>query len=293
MRVRSIKARQTVMAYAFVSPALLVIAALIIFPLACLGVYSIWSLDSNGEIVPKFTLVTWQSFFADDFFSSILLKTLWLSFGATLVAAILAYGPAYFLTLVGKKWRGPLVALLFLPSWISYVVRTMSWLPVLGKTGLINSALLSMGVINAPLPLLYNQFSVYLGLVHFVLPLMILNIFIGLQTVDPNVIAAARTLGARAFFTFVTTIFPLALPGLAAGCLLSFILCLGAFITPMILGGPGSTYFSNLLYETIISQLDWPTGAMLSLIIVALLIVLVSIYGRMVGLATVMRSVKS
>ena len=128
---------------------------------------------------------------------------------------------------------------------------------------------------------------------HYLLPIMILNIYLGLATVDPTIVAAARTLGANARQAFLAVTFPLALPGLSAGCLLCFILSLGTFVTPQILGGPGTTYYGNLVYDTILHQLDWPTGAMLSVVIMVLLIALLYVYGRFMGLSTVLRAIKS
>lgn len=279
--------------YGFLGPALFFIFGLIVVPILCLGVYSFWSLDDTGLMDRTTTLATWGQLLVDTYYASMFLKTLVFALGVTVISAVIGYGPAYFLVGTNPKLRGVLILLLFLPSWISYVVRTMSWIPILGKFGLVNNLLVDIGIVDAPLPLLYNGFSVYVGMVHFLLPIMILNIFIGLQTVDRNVVSAARTLGAGSAYAFVTVVFPLALPGLAAGCLLCFILSTGAYITPMILGGPGSKYFSNVVYDTIITQLDWPTGAALSLLLIAMLTLLVYIYGRVIGLSTITRAMKA
>jgi len=275
------------------SPALICVFLLILLPLGCLGIYSFWSLGQDGLLSTEFTLSSWIYFFSDPFYVGILLDTFRMSFTTMLISAVIGYGPAYYLASMPPQARGMMIVLLFLPSWISYVVRTMSWLPLLGKNGLLNGLLIDIGLINAPLPMLYTPVAVYLGIVHFQLPLMILNTYIGLQSVDANVISAARTLGANARQAFLTVTFPLAFPGLAAGCVLCFILSLGAFITPLILGGPGTIYYSNLVYETILHQLDWPVGATLSLVLIALLILLLYIYSRLLGFSTILRAMKS
>jgi len=280
-------------AFGFLLPALLVVFCLIVVPLCCLAIYSFWSLDDAGLISQTFTLSTWTEFFLDSYYVGVLLKTLRLAVVSTIICALVGYAPAYFLTTLNGRARTFMIVLLFLPSWISYVVRTMAWLPILGRTGLLNTTLVDLGLLKQPIQLLYNDYAVYLGMVHFMLPVMILNIYIGLQTVDKNVVAAARTLGATSSYTFVTVTFPLALPGLAAGCLLCFVLSTGAYITPMILGGPGSKFFSNMLFETIITQLDWPLGAALSLILISLLLLLIYVYGRLIGLATITKSVRA
>jgi spermidine/putrescine transport system permease protein len=280
-------------AWGFLAPSLFIIAGLIAVPLGCLGIYSFWSVQDNGLIAHVPTLSTWAQFFSETYFRGVFLKTLRLALFSTLVCALAGYPPAYFLTTVGRRVRGMLIVLLFLPTWISYVVRTMSWIPVLGRTGLVNALLMKLGLTSGPIHLLYNDVSVYMGMVHFLLPIMILNVFIGLQTVDTNLVLAARTLGATNAYAFWTVTFPLAIPGLAAGGLLCFILATGAYITPMLLGGPGSKYFSNVLFETIVTQLDWPTGAALSLVLAAMLLLLVYIYGRVIGIATIVRAVKA
>jgi spermidine/putrescine transport system permease protein len=280
-------------AWGFLAPSLIIVAGLIVVPLGCLGIYSFWAVQDNGLIAHVPTLSTWTQFFSESYFLGVFLKTLRLALFSTLICALVGYPPAYFLTTVGRRVRGMLIMLLFLPTWISYVVRTMSWIPVLGRTGLVNGLLIKFGFVNGPIHLLYNDVSVYMGMVHFLLPIMILNVFIGLQTVDTNLVLAARTLGANNAYAFWTVTFPLALPGLAAGGLLCFILATGAYITPMLLGGPSSKYFSNVLFETIVTQLDWPTGAALSLVLAAMLLLLVYIYGRVIGIATIVRAVKA
>jgi spermidine/putrescine transport system permease protein len=143
--------------------------------------------------------------------------------------------------------------------------------------------------VSAPLPLLYNEFSVHIGIIQYLLPLMIINIYIGLQYVDRNVVDAARTLGANPVAAFWKVTFPLALPGLSAGCLLSFILAMGAYITPMILGGPGATFYANLVYETVVQEQDWPFGAVLSLVVVFFLSAGLLLYARLAGLSRMFR----
>jgi len=280
------------LAWALVTPALCCVVAFVLAPILCIGIYSFWTRLATGAVQFIFTLDNWRELFGDSFYALILLRTLRLAAVVTLVCAILGYGPAYYITLVSPARRALLVILLFLPSWISYIVRSMSWLPILGKEGLFNSLLLRAGVIGEPLPLLYNDFSIYVGLVQFLLPLMIINIYIGLQAVDRKVVDAARTLGANPAQAFLTVTFPLALPGLAAGCLLTFILAMGAYITPLILGGPGTTYYANLVFETFVSHQDWPFGATLSLVIIFFLVAGLAGYAQLAGLSTMFREIR-
>ncbi len=281
-----------VLAWSLVAPALCCVAAFVLVPILSLGIYSFWSRLPTGAVNYVFTLENWRELFGDLFYATILAKTLRLAAVVTLICALIGYGPAYYITLVPPARRALLITLLFLPSWISYIVRSMSWLPILGKEGLLNSLLVGSGLLAEPLPLLYNDFSVTVGMVQFLLPLMIVNIYIGLQAVDPKLVDAARTLGATDMQAFFAVTFPIAWPGLAAGCLLTFILAMGAYITPLILGGPGATFYANLVFETFVSHQDWPFGATLSLVIIFFLAAGLVGYARLAGLSTMFRELR-
>lgn len=274
-----------------VGPALACVFMFILVPLMAIGLNSFWQRSPVGIVEQTFTLESWQEFFGDSFYVEILWRTMKLSALATFTVALLGYPVAYTLSRLDDRWRAALILLLFLPSWISFVVRTMSWLHVLGPSGLVNLTLQRMGLITEPLPLLYNDFSIYMGLVHYLITYMILNIYIGLQSVDRNVVDAARTLGASEWQAFLQVTLPLSVPGLAAGCLLCFILASGTYITPMLLGGPGNVYFPSLIYDAMIPQLDWPMGAVLALVFVIVLVLLVGIYARFAGLSHLTKKV--
>ncbi|MCG8491247.1 MAG: ABC transporter permease, partial [Sneathiellales bacterium] len=142
---------------------------------------------------------------------------------------------------------------------------------------------------DEPLQLLYNEVTVVLGLVHFLLPFMILNIYVSLEDIDLNLEDAAVSLGASRWKTFLEVTLPLSLPGLAAGALLCFVLGAGTYITPVILGGPRDAMFANLVFEAIITQLDWPMGSVLSLVLIAVLGSIVLVYNRFLGMRQLMK----
>ncbi|OYR08813.1 binding-protein-dependent transport system inner membrane component family protein [Brucella thiophenivorans] len=160
----------------------------------------------------------------------------------------------------------------------------MSWINILGAGGAINSVLLWVGLINEPVRLLYNEATVILGLVHYLLPFMILNVYVSVEAIDRNFVDAARSLGSTSFQAFREITLPLSLPGLAAGGLLCFVLSAGTYITPAILGGPRDAMFANLVFDAVITQLDWPLGSALSIILLIVLSVVVVIYNRLVGI---------
>ncbi|MDX1655644.1 MAG: ABC transporter permease, partial [Candidatus Competibacteraceae bacterium] len=208
----------------------------------------------------------------------------------TVLCALLGYIPAYFLANSKTRHRTLLLLLLMLPFWISYIIRTLSWINILGASGAINQLLLGVGLIDAPLQMLYNEPSVILGLAHYLLPFMILNIYVSLENIDPNLTDAARSLGSTPWQAFREVTLPLSLPGLAAGCLLCFVLGAGTYITPLILGGTGDWMFANLIFEAIITQLNWPLGSALSIVLLVLLGSIVLLYTHFMGLGQIARS---
>lgn len=270
---------------ALVSPAVVSVALFVVLPLICIGMYSFWSRFPNGAVNQTFTLVNWHELVSDPLYGKVLGQTIFLATTTTLIAVLVGYGPAYYLTTLPAKQRGLLIILLFVPSWISYIIRTMSWMHVLGRNGIVNSSLMSMGIISEPLPLIYNNFAIYVGVVQYALPIMILNIYLGLMAVDRNVVDAARTLGANGFQTFRSVVLPLSIGGLSAGCLICFIWTLGTFVTPMLLGGPGTTYYASMVYDSILHHQDWPFGSTLALLSIMFLTISLIAYGRLIGLS--------
>jgi spermidine/putrescine transport system permease protein len=180
----------------------------------------------------------------------------------------MGYPAAYFIAR-SKGNKAILLVLLMLPFWISYIIRTMSWINILGVSGALNSAMIWLGIINEPIQMLYNETTVILGLVHFLLPFMVLNVFVSLEGIDDQSGRCRHSLGATRWQGFLQVTLPLSLPGLAAGGLLCFVLAAGTYITPLILGGPTDAMFANLVFEAIITQLNWPLGSALSLMLLA------------------------
>ncbi|MBV6636372.1 MAG: ABC transporter permease, partial [Mameliella sp.] len=251
-------------------------------------VYSFWLRTATGADQVGFYLDNWQEALTDRFYRDILFSTLRIAAITTIVCALMGYPAAYFIA----RSRGNkviLLLLLMLPFWISYIIRTMSWINILGVSGALNTLLMSVGIIGEPLNMLYNETTVILGLVHFLLPFMVLNVFVSLDGIDTNLEDAANSLGATKWQSFIQVTLPLSLPGLAAGGLLCFVLGAGTYITPLVLGGPRDAMFANLVFEAIITQLNWPLGSALSLMLLVVLGALVMIYNRYLGMAQLMK----
>jgi spermidine/putrescine transport system permease protein len=188
-----------------------------------------------------------------------------------------SYPVALFLASLKGHRKTLFVILLFLPFWTSYVVRTFVWMPILGRSGLINSTLMSLGVIDSPIDgLIFNEGAVYVGLVYVYTLYMTLPIYLALDKLDPALIEASSDLGASAWQTFRRIILPLTLPAVWSGCTMVFLLCCGAFVTPRLLGGPSSQMFGNIISSQFLDAGNWPLGAALS--VVLMLVVLASLY---------------
>jgi spermidine/putrescine transport system permease protein len=276
--------------YLLLSPALLSLALFLIAPILFIFAYSFWLRADNGQDIPAFQFGNWASVLGDKFYWLALRETFITSAVTTLVCMLVGYPTAYFLARCRFNNKALLLFLLFLPFWISYIIRTFAWINVLGKNGFVNSVLMSLGLIDEPLKLLYNDFSVVMGLVYFQLPYMIINIYVSLDGIDRNLESAARTLGCTSWQTFREVTLPLSLPGLGAGSLLCFVLAAGSFVTPRLLGGTDTLFYSQLIYEAVIGQLDWPTGSVLSMILLVSLALVVAVYNRFMSLSDIYRS---
>jgi putrescine transport system permease protein len=190
---------------------------------------------------------------------------------ATLLCLLLGYPIAYAIARAPGVWRQLLLFFVMLPFWTSFLIRVYAWIAILQPSGLVNRLLLAAGVIDAPLPLLYNGFAVELGLVYSYLPFMILPLYGSLSRLDDSLVEAAADLGARPWRVFVQVILPLTLPGIAAGSLLVFIPAVGEFVIPDLLGGPGTVMVGKLLWQEFFDNVDWPAAAAIAAALVAVL----------------------
>ena len=191
---------------------------------------------------------------------------------ATVLALLIGYPAAFAITRARPEWQTGLIFLAILPFWTNYLIRTYAWIVLLNPAGLINSSLQKLGVIAAALPLLYNEFAVILGLVYNYVPFVILAVFSALQRLDPSYAEASRDLGAGAWVTFFRITLPLTVSGVAAGAVFVFVLSIGNFITPDLLGGGKLQMVGNLVYDQFLTARDWPFGSALSSILIAIML---------------------
>jgi spermidine/putrescine transport system permease protein len=249
--------------------------------------YSFNTYIGGGRDAAGFSLENWKLLFSDPYYYVGLWKTIRIALIATVVAVIVGYPVAYTIAFSSVLWRPFLLILLVLPFWISFIIRNLAWINILGERGAVNSFLMWIGAIDTPLTLLYTEFSVILGILSFVLPYLILNIYVSLDGIDRNLLHAARTLGCTSWQAFLEITLPLSLPGLFSGILLSLVLAAGTYITPALLGGPDDYMFGNIIADTINQELNWPMGAALSLALTLLLLALTAIYSRYLGIGSI------
>ena len=266
------------------SPALLAITLMIVVPMCFILVYSFYENIDLAVDVVAFQFGNWQELFSDNYYHNAIWKTLWMAVVVTVIAAVLGYIPAYYIVHTKFKHKWLLLLLLILPFWVSFIIRTLSWIHIMGNQGAINGVLQWLGLVDEPISMMFNQFAVVVGFIHVFLPFMILNVYVSLDGVDKNLEPAARTLGCTPWQAFREVTLPLSLPGLGAGSLLVFVLTAGSYVTPLILGGPGDFLFGNLIYDAVITELNWPMGATLSFALLVILGVIVVIYSRLMGL---------
>ncbi|HEY0525729.1 MAG TPA: ABC transporter permease subunit [Stellaceae bacterium] len=200
---------------------------------------------------------------------------------ATLCCLLVGYPMAYAIASAPQRWRNPLLLLVILPFWTSFLIRVYAWMGLLSPNGLINHALISLGVIGEPLPLINNLFSVELGLVYSYLPFMVLPLYSTLEKLDPALLEAAADLGARPWRSFLTVTLPLSLPGIVAGSLLVFIPAVGEFVIPDLLGGPDTLMIGKVLWDEFFTNRDWPVASSIAVAMLVILAVPIAVGRRL------------
>ena len=217
-----------------------------------------------------------------------MITTNWISLLVTATVLLLGYPIAYYLA-NNRGIRFTLVVFcIIVPYFTSIIVRTYSWMVLLGRDGLINQTLTAFGLIDAPLPLLYNKFAMVVGMSYVLLPYMVLTLFAAMRAIDPSLLRAARSMGASSIMVFRRLYLPLSLHGVISGALIVFILAIGFFITPALMGGPSDVMVATLIERTVEITLDWTSAAIMSLFLLAVTLALYAIYYRVSDLRRLM-----
>jgi ABC-type spermidine/putrescine transport system permease subunit I len=199
----------------------------------------------------------------------VFVNTFEISVTVTLVTLALGYPLAFLLANAGRRASGLMLVAIILPLWTSVLVRTYAWMVLLGRRGLVNEGLQGLGLTDSPLPLLYNRLGVTIGMVHVLLPFMVLPIYSVMKGIDLELLKAAQNLGANRRQAFLRVYLPLSLSGLATGCLVVFVTALGFFVTPALLGGRGDMMIAMLIDVQVSQLLDWGLGSALAVVLFA------------------------
>jgi len=268
MRLRSI----------FLAPAVFVMIALFVVPLLITLAYSFLTRGPYGGVFTPWTFENYQRAL-DPLYLVILWRSVWLAAVSTLFCLILAFPVALYIARAERN-KALLLNLVMLPFWTSFLIRLYSWMFLLRDTGLINTLLEGLHAIRAPLPLLFNDGAVVLGLVYGFLPFMVLPLYATLEKLDPALLDAAFDLGATPWIALWRVVVPLSRSGIAAGCILVFIPCLGAYLTPDLMGGGKTVMLGNLIQSQFTAARDWPFGAAISLLLMLLVLAVSRLLGK-------------
>jgi putative spermidine/putrescine transport system permease protein len=250
------------------APAIAIFLPGFLWPMVVTLRNSFWR-DVVGKLPePAFTFENYVRILSDPFYAKVFLNTALVATGVTLCCLVIGYPFAMFLTFVAKRSRTLLIWAVYLPLFISVIVRALGWMAITADSGLINSALLKLGLIEQPLHMLYELFAMTLGMVHRYLPLMVLPLAGAMMKIDISWLAAGRNLGSGGFRLFGTIVLPLSLPGIVVGCQLVFAGAISDYVLPMLMGTTRFRMLAPAIYDEAITNFSWPRAATMSVLMV-------------------------
>jgi len=267
--VRPRSRRPSSMALALIGPATLFCLLQLLVPVAILFRYSLNRFDPASYMVDAVTAENYVKFFTDPYYLTVLARTIRVSVVSTLICLVMGFPLAYWLARMTSRWKNLMVILVVLPLFIGNAVRAAGWMTLFGAKGFINSVLLGSGIIDQPLTLMYTEMAVVVGIITVNLPFMVLTLQSVIEGIARPIEEAALSLGAAPFQTFRRVVWPLALPGTLAGTILTFILAMNAYATPVLLGGPKFAMMGPLVYDQFSQSNNWPFGAAVSFVLMA------------------------
>lgn len=264
-------------------PAVLLLALVFVAPMIWFFIRTLAEIGTLTEILSFVWSVT-----SSKAVVTALSTTNWISFIVTLLVLLISYPIAFHLA-TNRGWRFSLVLFcIIVPYFTSIIVRTYSWMVLLGRNGIVNQLLMQLGLTDEPLAILYTEIGVLIGMVYVLLPYMVLTLFAAMKGIDPSLMRAARGLGAGSFYAFTRVYFPLSIHGVVSGSLIVFILSIGFFITPALMGGPSDVMIAMLIERSVEITFDFPSAAVMSLLLLIATLVLYSIYYRLTDVRRMM-----
>lgn len=268
---------------------LLLLVPILVF----LTVFFLWPLVSmllRSVTDPEPGLHQYWRLAAEPVYLQVMLVTFEIALYTTLGTLLLGFPLAYLLSGISKRSAALLMTIVIIPYFTSILVRTYAWMVLLGNEGVVNQTLMGLGLIDVPLKLMYNRFGVLIGMIYILLPYMVLSLYSVMRGIDRGLMRAADSLGASRLAAFRRIFVPLSMPGVAAGCLLVFILSLGFFITPALMGSQQDAMISMIIEHQIETYFDWGFAAALSTVLLVVTLVAFFLYDRLVGLENLFRA---
>lgn len=262
-------------------PAAVLLIVFLAIPYLNIVAISFRNPGTGTPYAPGYTLSNYARFFTSGLYLGQMLNTLWIGLITTFVTLVIGLPVAFQLARADLKWRGLAYGIVLSPLLVGIVIRSYGWTILLGNNGVINRTLIQSGLIDRPLPLMYNTLGIVIALTHVFLPFMILPIMGAVQSIDPALSSAARSLGAGRLTVIRRILLPLALPGIQAGCILVFVLSLSAYVTPALIGGLRVKTMAVTVVDALLDTFQWPLGAALALILSLTGAVIVIAFARM------------
>ena len=254
-------------------PPLLWVALFLLVPYVLLLCYSFWSVSPSQTIIHSWTLDNYRELFRVNVYLQTLFRSMWIAARVMIFSLLLGYPLAYYLSFYAGARKDLFYQLVIIPLWVSYLVRAYAWKTILGSDGVLNTLLQYVHLTKHPLEfLLYSPFAVVLTLTHIYTPFAVLPIYAALEHIPRNLVEASQDLGASPLQTFWRVIFPLSIPGVLAGATFAFVLSLGDFLAPLLLGGPSGIMISNIVVSLFGAAYNWPLGAAISLCMLLLVV---------------------
>lgn len=267
---------------ALLAPSILLIAMLFAYPLLRLILQSFTQ--------PALGFGNYVSVVRDPVEWRIIRTTVEIAAECTIASLLLAYPLAFLLASLPRRRANLLMVLVLLPFWTSLLVRMYAWMVLLGRQGVINTVLANLHLAANPYPLLYDRFAVVVGMTHYLLPFMVLSLYSTMVAIDPTLLQAARSMGSSTLQAFSRVYLPLSLPGVYAGCLLVFILAIGFYVTPALLGGPHDTTIAVYIQQRV-ELLEWGQATAMAAILLVIVVILFAVYDRLLGFERLFRGI--
>lgn len=275
--------RPSLAPYLLSLPVFLLFVSIVLIPIVMTVLLSFHDWGQYKGIEPVFILKNWREIWSDSYFHEMFARTFRIAIAVTVLTALFGAPEAYILNRMRSPWRGIFLLIILGPLLISVVARTLGWALLFGgNSGVVNKALMNLGLISSPIPFMFTETGVIVALTHVLMPYMVLAVWASLQRLDPQIENAAVSLGASQFTILRRIVLPQVIPGILSGAIIVFALAASAFATPAIIGGRRLKVASTLAYDEFLNTLNWPLGAAVATLLLVALIFIIVISNRLV-----------